>query len=325
MSETSVRLLKLLSLLQTHREWTGAELADRLEVSRRTIRKDVDRLRQLGYPVDATRGSAGGYRLGAGASMPPLLFEDDEAVAVAVALGAASTLGIAGIEEASLRTLIKLEQVLPSKLRRRVEAIRGYAARVPSDHEGPRADAETLQALANACRDGERQRITYRRHDGIESRRMLEPHRLVSWGRKWYLVAWDEDRRDWRTFRVDRIGKTEPTGARFAARDLPAEDITAYIARNVSRAGWRYTARFTVRAPAEAVLEHINPAVGLVEPIDATTCVLEAGSDDLWSMAVHIGLLGFDFTVDGPPELLGYLRDIAERYHRAAGSGADDG
>lgn len=317
MNETSVRLLKLLSLLQMRQEWTGTQLADRLEVSPRTVRKDIDRLRQLGYPVDATRGSVGGYRLGSGAQMPPLLLDDDEAVATVIGLTTASSRGIAGVEEASLRALSKLEQVLPSRLRRRVDALRSFALRVQIDSDGPRVDAEVLQLLANACRDHEKQRISYRRHDGTRSRRVIEPHRLVNWGHRWYLIAWDEDREGWRTFRVDRIAKTDPTGVRFRERELPSSDITSYIAGGVSRAGWRYTARFTVQAPAEDVLEQINPSVGMVEPIDAHTCVLETGADELWTMAVYIGILGFDFTVDGPPELVEYLGTLAERYARA--------
>src|SRR5690606_30994201 len=164
-----------------------------------------------------------------------------------------SSRGIAGVEEASLRALTKLEQVLPARLRRRVDALRSFALRVSIDGESPGANAETVQLLANACRDHEKQRISYQRHDGTPSRRIIEPHRLVNWGHRWYLVAWDEDRADWRTFRVDRIAKTEPTGVRFGERELPAADITSYIAGSVARAGWRYTARFTVRAPAEAV------------------------------------------------------------------------
>jgi predicted DNA-binding transcriptional regulator YafY len=323
MLETSARLLKLLSLLQMRREWTGAELADRLEVSGRTIRNDIERLRALGYPVDATRGAVGGYRLGAGAEMPPLLLDDDEAVAIAIGLSTATAQGISGVEEASLRALSKLEQVLPPRLRRRVDALRSFAIRVPPDEENPQVDAGILQLVANACRDREKQRIAYESHAGTPSRRIVEPHRLVNWGHRWYLVAWDEDRADWRTFRVDRISKADPTGLRFQERDLPAKDITTYIARNVSRAGWRHTARFTVQASAEAVLREINPAVGVVEPIDDHTCILEAGADDLWVMAVYIGTLPFDFTVSEPPELVAHLRVLSERYARATAPPAD--
>jgi predicted DNA-binding transcriptional regulator YafY len=317
MTQTPARLLKMLSLLQTHREWTGTELAERLGVSGRTVRKDIERQRDLGYPVDATRGAAGGYRLGAGAIMPPLLLDDDEAVAMAIGLNTASSLGIAGIEEASLRALAKLEQVLPTRLRRRVEAIRSFAAQVPPDSTGPVVDPGILQLLANSCRDREKQRISYANHAGEPSRRVVEPHRVVNWGRRWYLVAWDEDRDDWRTFRVDRISRTDPTAIRFHERPLPDADITAYIARNVSRAGWRYRSRFIVQASAEEVLDRINPAIGVVEPVDASTCVLESGADDLWIMAVYIGALGYDFTVEEPPELLDHLKAIADRYRRA--------
>jgi predicted DNA-binding transcriptional regulator YafY len=310
-------LLQLLSLLQMHREWTGSELAGRLGVSTRTVRKDVERLRQLGYPVDANRGAIGGYRLGSGATLPPLLLDDDEAVAVAVGLTVSTTASVEGVEEASLRALTKLEQVLPSRLRRRVDALRGFALRVPPDQPGIRVDAELLSTLATACRDQERLRIAYRRHDGETSRRIVEPHRLVAWGHRWYLVAWDEDRDDWRTFRVDRISKADPTGRRFRERPLPAADMTTYIARTVAKAGWRYQVRFTVHAPAETVLERINPAVGIVEPVDGQTCILETGADDLWTMAVYIGALDLDFTVDGPPELLEHLHCLANRYDRA--------
>jgi predicted DNA-binding transcriptional regulator YafY len=318
MIETSTRLLKLLSLLQMRREWTGPELAGRLEVSDRTVRKDVERLRNLGYPVDATRGAIGGYRLGAGAEMPPLLLDDDEAVAVAIGLAAASSRGVSGVEEASLRALVKLEQVLPTRLRRRVDALRSFAVTVPPDEVGPEADAGLLQVLASASRDHEKIRLTYERHDGAASRRIVEPYRVVNWGRKWYLVAWDEDRTDWRTFRADRIGKVDPTGLRFNERPLPAEDITAYIAGNVSRAGWTYQARIEVHAPAEEVLGRINPAVGVVEAIDDRTSILNTGADNMWMLAVYIGTLYLDFTVLEPPELIDHLRAIAERYLRAS-------
>src|SRR6266511_595833 len=212
MLETSARLLRLLSLLQARRDWTGADLADRLGVSARTVRRDVERLRDLGYPVHATRGTDGGYRLGAGAAMPPLLLDDEEAVAVAVGLRTATGGAIAGIEETSVRALAKLEQVLPSRLRRRVNALQTYTVRIPPDSPVPTVEPAVLTVLAACCRDHERLRFDYRDHDGSASVRTVEPHRLVNWGRRWYLVAWDVDRRDWRTFRVDRIAPREPTG-----------------------------------------------------------------------------------------------------------------
>ncbi|MBO4275626.1 helix-turn-helix transcriptional regulator, partial [Microbispora triticiradicis] len=217
MLETSARLLRLLSLLQARRDWPGATLADQLGVSERTVRRDVDRLRELGYPVESTRGTDGGYRLVAGTAMPPLLLDDDEAVAAAIGLRAAA--GVAGVEEAAERAAAKLEQVLPSRLRRRVGALQTHSEPVPPDRPGPAIDPAVLGVLAAACRDRERLRFDYRAHDGSSGVRIVEPYRLVSWGRRWYLVAWDTGRDDWRTFRVDRIAPRTPTGPRFPPRD----------------------------------------------------------------------------------------------------------
>ncbi|MEU0509199.1 YafY family protein [Amycolatopsis sp. NPDC006125] len=315
MLETSARLLRLLSLLQTPRDWTGAELAERLEVSTRTVRNDVERLRNLGYPVHGTRGSVGGYRLGAGAALPPLLLDDEEAVAVAISLRTAAG-SLTGVEETALRALAKLEQVLPSRLRRRVQALSTYAVRAPADSEGPRVSAETLSLLAAACRDHERLRFDYTGHDGTTGRRVADPYRLVNWGSRWYLVAWDCDRGDWRTFRVDRMEPKIPSGPRFTPRELP-EEVTDRVRRGVSAAAWRHRAEVTVHAPAEVVRERINPAVGTVEAIDATTCVLHTGADTVQSIAVHLGLLDLDFTVTGPPELVDRLRVLSRRYRKA--------
>ncbi|MGC1567523.1 MAG: YafY family protein, partial [Trebonia sp.] len=227
MLETSARLLRLLSLLQTPREWTGAELGERLGVSPRTVRNDVDKLRELGYPVLATRGAAGGYRLGAGAAMPPLLLDDEEAVAVAVGLRTVATGAIAGIEEASLRALAKLEQVLPARLRTRVGGLRSIITPVPFASAAPTVDPDVLTAVAAACRARERLRFSYLSHDGSASERDAEPYQLVNWGRRWYLVAFDVGRGDWRTFRVDRITPRTPGGGRFTPRPLPAADPAA--------------------------------------------------------------------------------------------------
>jgi predicted DNA-binding transcriptional regulator YafY len=317
MLETSARLLRLLSLLQTPRDWTGAMLAERLGVSPRTVRKDIERLRELGYPVQATRGSAGGYRLAAGTAMPPLLLDDEEAVAVALGLRTAAGGTVAGIEETSLRALAKLEQVLPARLRRRVQALQTYTVPVGRDGPGPLADPAVLTTLAGACRDHERLRFDYRGHTGTESLRVVEPYRLVNWGRRWYLLAWDVDRSDWRTFRVDRILPRTPAGPRFTPRELP-DDAADHIRRGVSAAAWRYRARITVHAPAERVTERINAAVGTVEPIDERTCVLHTGADTLETMAVYAGLLGMDFTIDDPPELRAMVAELSERYRRAA-------
>jgi predicted DNA-binding transcriptional regulator YafY len=321
MYETSARLLRLLSLLQSRRDWTGVELADRLGVTGRTVRNDVERLRRLGYPVLADRGSVGGYRLGAGASLPPLLLDDDEAVAVVVGLRAAATGtaggSVAGIGESAVRALAKLEQVLPSALRRKVGALASHLVAVPPDHTTALVDPSVLTQLASLCRDQERLRFDYRTHSGTDSMRTVEPYRLVNWGRRWYLVAFDVDSQDWRTFRVDRLRPRTPTGPRFKARPLPDEDLAAYVARRTSAAAWRYQARVTVNAPAEYVLDRINPAVGTVEALDASSCLLQTGADSLDTLAVYLGMLGVDFTVTEPPELVDHLRMLAGRYGRS--------
>lgn len=318
MLDTSARLLRLLSLFQARTTWSAAELAGRLEVTTRTIRADVDRLRSLGYPVHAERGAIGGYRLGAGASLPPLMLDDDEAVAVAVGLRSAAGGGIAGSDEASMRALIKLEQVLPRRLRSRVNAIRSSALSVPIDDPGPQVDAEVLAVIAAACRDRARLRFEYHAHDGSRTRRTVEPHRVVNWGQRWYLVAWDLDRNDWRTFRVDRTEPRPLAGPPFVPRELPGDgDIAAYVSRRVSAAGWRYRARIVVHAPADEVARRITPDVGVVEALDDGTCVLDTGADRLETIAVYISLLGVDFTVSEPPELVAHIRDLADRYRGA--------
>ena len=317
MLETSRRLLRLLSLLQNPRDWPGTELAVRLGIRTRTVRSDIERLRRLGYPIHATRGSVGGYRLGAGADLPPLLLDDEEAVAVTVGLRSAAAGGIAGIEETSLRALVKLERVLPTRLRQRVNAFQAATVAIPPDQPAPAVDAVVLTILASACRDHERLRFDYHDHSGLSSRRIVEPHRLVNWGQRWYLVAWDSERNDWRTFRVDRIAPLIGTGPRFMPRDLPEGDVAAYVSRRVSAAAWRYRARITVDAPAEVVIERITPAVGTVEPVDERTCVLDTGADTIETIAVYIGLLGIDFTVSEPPELIAKLRELSVRYQLA--------
>jgi predicted DNA-binding transcriptional regulator YafY len=313
---TSARLLRLLSLLQTPREWTGAELADRLEVSQRTIRNDIERLRGLGYPVHATRGSVGGYRLEAGATLPPLLLDDDEAVAVALGLRTATGGTVTGIEETSLRALAKLERVLPVRLRGRVQALQASTVFLP-----PRpmttVDADLLTSLAAACRDRRRLRFDYRDRGGAASLRDVEPHRLVNAARLWYLVAWDMDRDDWRTFRVDRLRGAPMAGLRFEPRELSDADVEALISRGIPAEARRFHARVTIDAPAETILERVGPWVGTVEPVDDRTCVLDTGSDDVDMLAVHLGLLGADFRVAGPPELLERLRILGARYQMA--------
>jgi predicted DNA-binding transcriptional regulator YafY len=318
MLETSARLLRLLSLLQTPRDWTGSELAQRLAVSTRTVRNDVERLRELGYPVHATRGAVGGYRLGAGAALPPLLLDDDEALAVAVGLRSGASGSVAGIEESSLRALSKLEQVLPSRLRRRLNALQSFTVAVQPAPGGPRVAAEVLTVIVAACRDNERLRFDYRSHDGSASLREVEPYRLVNWGRRWYLIAWDLGRADWRTYRVDRIEPRTPTGPRFAPRPLPDDDLGRYVARGVGSAAWRFQTRVTVHAPAAEIAERLPAAVGPVVSIDEHTCRLETGSDNAEMLAVWLGLLGAEFEVHDSPELVEHLRRLADRYARAA-------
>ncbi|MFP5363230.1 MAG: helix-turn-helix transcriptional regulator [Thermoleophilia bacterium] len=316
MTQTSGRLLRLLSLLQTRRDWPGGELAQRLGVSGRTIRRDVERLRELGYPVDAVTGPTGGYRLQAGAAMPPLLLDDDEAVAIAVGLRTAAGASVAGIEETSIRALVKLEQVLPSHLRRRVNALSSVLATLPAS--GPMVDPEALTTIAGACRDRERLRFAYRSRDGLQSRRHVEPLSLVNLGRRWYLVAWDCEREAWRTFRVDRLERPSPAGARFVARTLPGGDAAAFVASRLRDAPSRYQARVTVRAPA-AELERHRHLWGSVEPRGAETCEYRTSDDSLEWLAMRIGMLGFDFDVHEPPELVACCAQLAARFAQAAG------
>ncbi|GAB3717283.1 YafY family protein [Nocardiopsis oceani] len=314
--ETSARLLRLLSLLQTPRDWNGGELSERLGVSRRTVRTDIERLRRLGYPVHATRGAQGGYRLGSGAVMPPLILDDEEAVAVALGLRTASEGALAGVGETALRVLAKLEQVLPSRSRRRVNALRTHTVPVPSDAPGPSVSADTLVLIAGACRDRRLLRFEYSAHGGEPSRRQVEPYQLVNWGRRWYLFAWDRARDDWRTFRVDRMAPSRTPGAVFTPRQVP-EDVTARVSRGASSAAWRYRASVTVHASAEEVERRITPAVGTVRPLDTCTCVLDTGADSPRTIAVYLGMLGLDFTLDGPAEVVEHLRELSERYRRA--------
>ncbi|GAA0225469.1 YafY family protein [Cryptosporangium japonicum] len=309
------RLLTLLSLLQSRRDWTAAELADRLAVTPRTIRKDVDRLRRLGYPVDARPGVAGGYRLGSGGTLPPLLLDDEEAVAVVVGLRTAAS--VTGVEETSVRALAKLQQILPSRLRHRVSALSEYA--VPAPVFGPRVDPAVLTTIAAACRDAERLRFDYRAHDGTGSSRDVEPYRLVHDRRRWYLFAWDVARADWRTFRADRITPKVPGGPRFPPRALPPDaEIAARVARGVGTAPWRYRARVEVRASASYVRGRL-PIPVEVRPLGPDRCEFTPGSDDPRALAQHLVLLDAEFRVLDGPELADALRELADRLRRAAG------
>ncbi len=317
MLQTSARLLRLLSLLETRRDWTGADLAERLGVTARTVRTDVGKLRELGYPVEAAPGVQGGYRLGAGAQLPPLLLDDDEAVAVAVGLRTAT--GVAGIAETSVRALAKLEQVLPSRLRHRVQTLQAATVSVPG--VGPAVDADVLTAISAAIRASERLRFDYTSHLREPSRRDVEPHRLVSWGRRWYLVAWDTTRDDWRTFRVDRMTPKVPNGPRFTPREPPEGDVARFVQHSVGAATWRFHARVRLHAPAGHVRARLPFAVD-VTPEGPDRCVAEVGSDNAQMLGLYLGLLEVDFEVLDAPELAAELAKTGERFLRAANAGS---
>jgi predicted DNA-binding transcriptional regulator YafY len=318
MTDTPARLLNLLSLLQTPREWPGSELAERLAVSPRTIRRDIERLRELGYPVEATMGAEGGYRLVAGAAMPPLLLDDEEAVAIAVGLRVAAGHAVEGIEEAAVRALAKLEQVLPSKLRYRVGALTAATVPMLSD-DRPTVDPAVLTVLAAAITNRELARFGYRAHDGVESKRLVEPHKLVSAGRRWYLVAYDDDRDDWRIFRADRIREPRPTGARVAPRELPAADAAAFVTSRMYSLVPTYSAVVTLHLPATEVVGRLGDTPGDIEPIDERTCRVRSQTDTLEWLAFRLTMLGCEFEVHEPPELAEYLRTLGARVTRAAG------
>ena len=314
MTDTPARLLTLLSLLQTPREWPGSELAERLEVSPRTIRRDIDRLRELGYPVQASMGAEGGYRLAAGKAMPPLLLDDEEAVAIAVGLRAAAGHAVDGIEEASVRALAKLSQVLPSRLRRRVEAL-SVATEALLGGQGPRVDPDDLAAISAAIAGGERLRFRYGEPD---MGRHVEPHRLVATQQKWYLVAWDLDRADWRIFRVDRLREPRPTGARFTPRELPAQDAAAYVSSKLFGRSPGYEAVITLEAPVEVVRRRMGGAKADLVALDEHRCRLRARSDSVRWIAFRVLTLDCDFTVEQPAELAEYMRTLSARTAQAA-------
>jgi len=314
--DTSARLLRLLSLLQARRFWPGAELAARLEVTPRTVRRDMDRLRSLGYPVRASAGPAGGYELAAGAALPPLLLDDDEALAVALGLRLATMEAVTGLEDAGLRALGKLEQVLPTRLRRRMRGL--HAAMVPLGIGGPPVDAERLSALAGACRDHVRVAFDYQGHDGRRSARDVEPHALVCSAARWYLLAWDGGRGDWRTFRVDRIGGRMRTGPRFLPRQVPDGGPAAYVSRAVGSDAYAVRARVVLHAPLARMAERIPPLAGRLTALDDARCLLETGAHAPEMLAVWIAAFGVEFEVLAPMALAASLEGVAGRLRRAA-------
>lgn len=312
---TTERVLRLLALLQRRASWTAAELSAELGVTDRSVRRDVERLRALGYPVHAAPGVGGGYQLGAGTRLPPLLLDDEEAIATAVSLRLASGGTVAGAGEAALRALAKLDQVMPPRLRAEVRAVHGATETLVGP--GVEIDAELLVTLARACRDAMRVRFRYAARGGDERERTVEPVRMVTTGRRWYLMAWDTDRDDWRTFRLDRMREVTATTWRFRPREHP--DPVAYVQQSVTGAPYRYVARVRLHAPPARVRELVPPQVGRVEDDGDGWCVLVAGGDDLDWLAVHVARLGFEAQILDPPELREAATRLAHRMAAMAG------
>jgi predicted DNA-binding transcriptional regulator YafY len=321
-SGTSARLLRLLSLLQVRRDWPGGALAERLAVSPRTVRRDVDRLRDLGYPVRATKGPDGGYRLDAGTDLPPLLFDDEQAVAVAVALQTATS-SVAGIEEGALRALATVRQVMPARLRQRVDALRVTAVRRGGE-ERPTVDTEHLIAVGSAVRAREVLRFDYEppnwtgEERAWQPPRRTEPHHLVTWSGRWYLIAWDLERNDWRTFRVDRMTPRTPTGPRFSPRELPGVDVAAYIDASFGGGGgWPCRGEFVVHAPATEIASWVHRQA-VVEELAADRCRVLAGSWSWDRLAAWVGMFDVDLEIVGPAELKEAAGRLSRRYADAA-------
>lgn len=315
-------MLRLLSLLQTHRYWSGSELADRLEVSPRTLRRDVERLRDLGYQVDAIRGVAGGYQLQAGGSMAPLLLEDEEAVAIAVGLRTTAGVSGAGIQDWSLQALTKVMGLMPPRLRRQMDAVTSQTDSPAPWSGGPVVDAVTLSTLAQACRDTEHLRFTYTAREAEPTQRSVEPHRLVSIGRRWYLVAYDRDRLDWRSFRVDRITDPQPSGARVRPRELPAADAVAFVQAGIRRMSHTHD----VRVHIAAEVDRVTAVAGHWASVTATDggCVMEMSVDQLGWPLMILGEVGAEFQVESPPALIEAVAEVADRFGRSGSAQSRD-
>ncbi|MFI6901379.1 helix-turn-helix transcriptional regulator [Nonomuraea sp. NPDC050394] len=317
MRDPSGRLLQLLSLLQTPREWSGTELADRLGVTPRTIRRDIDRLRELGYPVHATQGNTGGYRMGSGTAMPPLLLDDEEAVAIALGLRTVAAAPISGIADTVLRALAKVEQVLPARLRTKVSALAEAATTLPA--AGPEIGPGLLADLAAACVAHEKIRFLYGRADGSTGRRLAEPHQLVAAGRRWYLVAYDLDRDAWRTFRLDRLSQLHQTGLRGPARRLPGDvDAAEWVMNTLAGRPGKTRARLLIHAPIDRAAAAIPAWQGALEPVDAHSCRLTTGADAPEYLACRIATLPLDYSLLDPPGLAPLLRAVGERAIRGS-------
>jgi len=316
MPGTTSRTLRLLSLLQSRRVWPGPELMQRLEVSERTLRRDIDRLRELGYEVSSVTGPAGGYQLQASADIPPLLLDDEEATAIAVGLMTAAGGSIEGLEETSLRALTKLEQVLPPRIRKQVATLQ--AAVVPLARAWVTVDADVLTKVAQACRDHERVRFRYQRRDGDEAERHVEPHQLVSIHQRWYLLAYDRDREDWRTFRLDRLRSPWGTRINFEPRPIPGGSAADYVEQSLRSVPTRYRAEATVHAPETEVAARLRYGGAEIESIDGDHCRVRIGGDALEWLAFTLIWQGFDFVVHEPPELVDFVADLSGRLARAS-------
>ncbi|TCK22205.1 helix-turn-helix transcriptional regulator [Pseudonocardia endophytica] len=317
MLDTPARLLRLLSLLQARPEWSSTELADELEVTRRTVRRDVDRLREIGYPINSSRGSSGGYRLGSGGGLPPLLLDEDEAVAIALGLQRSASTRVTGLEEAGASAQTKLRELLPPRVRGRLDSMQ--LATEHSRHAPPEVPAALLTSLAETCHRHERLRFDYRSHDGAASRREIEPHRLVFLDGRWYLLGRDLDRDDWRSFRVDRLEPRTPTGPRFTPTPLSDSDARELVTRGVTEALSTIRARVRFALPADRVAARANAYRQRVDADGPDACVLHCGGDSVETLAWWLGSFDADFTVLDPPELREQCR-VLERRYRSAGT-----
>ncbi|MCA2214987.1 helix-turn-helix transcriptional regulator [Jidongwangia harbinensis] len=323
MPKTSARLLALLSLLQTRRDWSGTVLAERLDVSLRTVRRDVDRLRELGYPIAAVKGPEGGYRLAAGTELPPLLFDDDQAVALVVALQIAATSRGSGLAEDAERALTTVRQVMPSRLRHRVHALDVTAVDRPATRPADPVDGDVLLTVSAAVRAREVLRFDYG-SDGAAPPRRAEPHHVVTWDGRWYLVAWDLDRGDWRTFRVDRMGLRTPNGPRFTPRAVPGGDVAGYVTGVFRGSGggsadWPCRGTVILDLPAATVARFTRE--GLVEEIGSGRCRLSLGSWSWPSLAAAVARYDADIEVVGPDELAEAFAHLAGRFARTVAAG----
>lgn len=317
MSETTSRVLQLLGLLQSRRVWSGEELADRLGVTGRSVRRDVDRLRDLGYPVHASKGHGGGYQLGAGAALPPLLLDPEEAVAMAVCLRVAAGGSVAGVGESALRALSKLDQVMPSRLRAQVSAVHEATVTLTSGQQQDLVEPDVLMTLARASRDHEHVALSYTDIRGNVTQRRLEAYQLVTTGRRWYLLAYDRDRDDWRSLRLDRMSDVRALGSTFTPRAAP--DAATYVQRAITSSPYRYVARVRYFAPKDVVAQTFSASTVQIEPDGDDACIVTTGADSAEVMVPYLALPGCDFEVLSPPEVVEAVRVVAERLARAAG------